>query len=280
MNGYVSLNLDKEHMSHLKTLLDHFLPVRLLLITCLLITAWGCRQDVSEQAPIKIYAGAGLRPALAELTEQFREQTGLTCEVDYGGSGLILSRAKADDQADLFIPGDVWYVDRLDELTSNVQQKTTISYFVPTIIVQKGNPKQIKGIADFEREDIKVALGNPKACQIGRLCVKILANAGLDAEGLAAKLSLTVNELAVWVKMKDVDASIVWDAIAAHVADDIDMLEIPREHNEISTVVAGLLKTSQHPEAARQLLAFITSPAGQRTLQAKGYRIGPPYADE
>lgn len=131
-------------MSHLKTLLDHFLPVRLLLITCLLITAWGCRQDVSEQAPIKIYAGAGLRPALAELTEQFREQTGLTCEVDYGGSGLILSRAKADDQADLFIPGDVWYVDRLDELTSNVQQKTTISYFVPTIIVQKGNPKQIK----------------------------------------------------------------------------------------------------------------------------------------
>jgi molybdate transport system substrate-binding protein len=267
-------------MSQPKTLLDHFLSIRPLLIGCLLITAWGCRRDVPQEGPIRIYAGAGLRPALAELAETFKEKTGLACEIDYGGSGLILSRAKEDDQADLFIPGDVWYVDRLDELTSNIQQKTTISYFVPTIIVQSGNPKRIKGLADFARKDISVALGNPKACQIGRLCVKILSDAGLDAEGIPAKLSLTVNELAVWVKMRDVDAAIVWDAIAANVAQDTDMIEIPQEINQISTVVAGLLKTSEHPEAARRLLAFITSPEGERILQDKGYRIAPPYSKE
>ena len=251
---------------------------KLLIIGCLLMIFSGCKNEKAVKTPIKIYAGAGLRPALAELAEEFKKKTGRECEIDYGGSGMIITRAKVDDQADLFIPGDVWYVDRLNELTGNIQQKTTISYFVPTIIVQKGNPKKIKGIADLARKDIKVALGNPKACQVGRLCVKILANAGLDAKIISAKSSLTVNELAVWVIMKDVDAAIVWDAIAANVKEDIDMIEIPKETNEISTVVAGLMKTSQNPEAAKRFLEFITSPEGQKILQGKGYRISEPYS--
>ena len=240
----------------------------------------GCQKEGALEASIKIYAGAGLRPALTELADQFERKTGRECEIDYGGSGMIISRAQEDNQADLFIPGDVWYVDRLNELTGKIQQKTTLSYFVPTIIVQKGNPKKIKGLSDFARKDIRIALGNPQACQIGRLCVEILANAGLDAKGMPAKYSLTVNELAVWVKMKDVDASIVWDAIAANVKQDTDMIEIPKDTNEISTVVAGLLKTSQHPEAAREFLTFIASPEGQKILQDKGYRTSPPYAEK
>ena len=245
---------------------------------CLLIIVAGCKQSGTSETSIKIYAGAGLRPALTELADQFEKKTGRNCEIDYGGSGMILSRAREDEKPDLFIPGDIWYVNRLDELTGNIQQKTTVSYFVPTIIVQKGNPKNIQGLADFARNDVKVGLGNPEACQIGRLCVKILARAGLDAKKNPANYSLTVNELVVWVKMKNVDTAIVWDALAAHVTQDIDMIAIPPDTNEISTVVAGLLKTSQHPQAAREFLAFIISPAGQKILREKGYRTRPPYA--
>jgi molybdate transport system substrate-binding protein len=110
--------------------------------------------------------------------------------------------------------------------------------------------------------------------------VKILANAGLDAKKISVKYALTVNELAVWVKMKDVDAAIVWDAIAAHVKQDIDMIEIPKDSNETSIVVAGLLKTSQHPDVAREFLEFITSPEGQKILRDKGYRTTAPYSEK
>jgi len=212
-----------------------------------------------------------------ELAAAFEQETRISCEFDYGGSGMIISRAKEDDDADLFIPGDVWYVDRLNELTGNIRDRATVAYFVPTIIVQKGNPKQVKGVADLARDDLQVALGNPDACQVGRLSVKILANAGLDQQMIPVKSSLTVNELAVWVKMRDVDAAIVWDAIAANVADSVETVAIPEEINEISVVVAGLMGTSRHPDKARRFLDFMISPTGQSILGSNGYRTESPY---
>jgi len=232
-----------------------------------------------EPVRVRVYAGAGLRPAMDELAQQFEQESGIVCEIDYGGSGMIISRAKEDTDADLFIPGDLWYVERLHELTGIIEEKRVVAYFVPVIIVQKGNPKKIKGIDDFVRSELQVALGNPEACQVGRISMKILANAGIDPDFIPAKSSLTVNELGLWVKMKDVDAAIVWDAIAANIADAVDTIEIPPEVNEISTVVAGLMKSSQHPEEARKFVSFMRSPAGKTILSVKGYQTEPPKSD-
>jgi molybdate transport system substrate-binding protein len=255
-----------------------------LILSCLFLASCGDRPESApgentEQVRLKVFAGAGLRRAMDELGAAFEEKTGVVVDFDYGGSGMIISRAKEDNDADLFMPGDVWYVDRLHELTGKVQERVTVSYFVPTIIVQAGNPKNVKTLQDFKREDLVAALGNAEACQVGRLCVKIFENAGMDRKSIDAKESLTVNELGVWVKMGDADAAIVWDAIAANIADSTEMIEIPREYNEVSTVVAGLLNTSRHPEQARQFMEFMLSEAGQTILRGKGYRTDTPYGD-
>ena len=123
---------------------------------------------------------------------------------------------------------------------------------------------------------MKVALGNPKACQVGRISGRILANSGLDAAKLKAKESLTVNELGVWVKAGDVDAAIVWDAIAANIADSVKVIEIPRQKNVISRVVVGLLRTSRHKREARRFIEFVAGPKGRAILNGKGYRTEAP----
>ena len=225
---------------------------------------------------LRLYAGAGLRRAVDELISQFTRQTGIKVEPDYGGSGILISRARLDPLADLFMPGDVWYVDRLDEQAGLIESKTPISWFVPVIIVRKGNAKNIKGLADFFRKDVTVALGNPKACQVGRIAREIFKRSGLDIAGIDAKQSLTVNELGVWVKMHDVDAAIVWDAIAANIADSVDVIEIPREKNVISRVVVGLMKTSKDKDSARKFIDFMTGRKGQAILKSKGYRTEAP----
>jgi molybdate transport system substrate-binding protein len=218
-----------------------------------------------------------MREAVEALAAAFEKETGIAVDADYAGSGVLITRAKGDPQADLFMPGDVWYVDRLQEVTDNVAERTQASYFVPTIIVAKGNPKNVSSLQDFARSDLKVALGNPQACQIGRLCVQIFANAGLDSTTFNAKESFTVNELGVWVQMKDVDAAIVWDAIAEGIRDAVDTIEIPEAVNEISTVVCARLKSAPHPQAAQRFLQFVVGPAGRRILEEKGYRTERPY---
>ena len=232
----------------------------------------GCR----EKASVRLYAGAGLRHAVEELVAEFRRQTGIHVVPDYGGSGIIISRARDDPEADLFMPGDVWYVDRLNELTGLIESKTAVSWFVPVIIVRKGMAGKVRALKDLLRGDVSLALGNPRACQIGRITEKIFRKNGLDRSKVKAKESLTVNELGLWVKMGDVDAAIVWDAIAANVADSVDVVEIPRESNIISHVVIGLMRTSKNKASAQAFVDFLTSRAGRAILKSKGYRIEPP----
>jgi len=52
---------------------------------------------------------------------------------------------------------------------------------------------------------------------------------------LHAQKSLTVNELGVWVKMKTVDAAIVWDAIATNIAADVQTIDLPPEQRIVWT---------------------------------------------
>ena len=234
---------------------------------------FGCADKKQEDKTLRLYAGAGLSRAVDELAAEFEKVTGVKVEPDYGGSGMIITRAKLDQRADLFMPGDVWYVNQLQADTDLIEEKDKklVAFFVPVIIVPKGGAKGIKSLEDLFRPDVKVALGNPRACQVGRLTTKIFEKNGLDRSKLTAKESVTVNDLGVWVKMGDVDAAIVWDAIAANFAKWVRVIEIPRDRNMISRVVIAMMTTSTHKAEARQFIEFVASPRGQEILARKGY---------
>jgi molybdate transport system substrate-binding protein len=256
-----------------------------IILTCLLavVLLAGCgeRDSSSPDKTVWLYAGAGMRRAVDALAKAFEEKTGTHVEVQYGGSGMLLNLVPQRERADIFMPGDVWYVDRLQELTGGIESKTSVAWFVPVVIVSKREStvaKKIRSIEDFSRDDIRLALGNPKACQIGRITGKILKANGIDPASVASrtKYSLTVNELATWVKMDNADAAIVWDAVAANVAEDVEIIEIPKEKNVMSHVVAGQLAKAKNPEGARAFIEFMTSPQGQSILQGKGFRTSAP----
>jgi molybdate transport system substrate-binding protein len=251
---------------------------RRIALAALLVAAAlsGCRNQQQSRKTLHLYAGAGLRRAVDALAAEFERTTGIAVSCDYSGSGILLSRAQADPDADLFLPGDVWYVDELDRKAGLIESKASVAYFVPVIIVARGNPKGIASLEDLLRPDVRVALGNPEACQIGRITGQIFQAGSLDAPIASAKLSLTVNELGVWVKMGAADAAVVWDAIAANIADSVETIEIPRERNVISKVVVGLMTTSRNKAAARQFVDFVTGESGQAILKEKGYRTEDP----
>ncbi|MFO7900133.1 MAG: substrate-binding domain-containing protein [Planctomycetota bacterium] len=229
-----------------------------------------------EEPELRLYAGAGLRRAVHAAVAAFHEQTGIKVVPDYGGSGLMITRAREDDTADLFLPGDVWYVDRYEKLTGRKTERAPVAYFIPTLIVAKDNPKNITGLADLTKPGVTVGLGKADACQVGRISARILRNAGVEPADLETQESLTVNELGVWVQTNAVDAAIVWDAIAANIADDVETIPIPPEHNIISRVVLAILPTTTRRADARKFLEFLSAPHGQTILENNGFRTDLP----
>jgi molybdate transport system substrate-binding protein len=240
--------------------------------------AEGAAAPAQAKPTLLLYAGAGLRPAMDDLVHAYQEKTGVAVDVDYGGSGMIISRLRLSHQGDLFMPGDVWYVE-LAEKEDLVASKTMVCYYVPVILVEKGNPKNIHGLKDLLRPGIRLGLGNPKACQVGRASEAVFAKNGISPEAVAKNLvfsSVTVNELGVQVTMGQLDAAIVWDAVAVYYADRADVVPIPLAENDISNVAVAVLKCSRQPEAAQRFVDFLLGPDGQAIFHKHQYRTEPP----
>jgi len=235
---------------------------------------------------LMIYAGAGLREAVAAAGAAFTKATGAEVQSDFGGSGKLLSRLRISKETgvlegDLFMPGSVAYVKQAEEL-GMIRSMAPVAWFVPVILVQPGNPQGIKSLHDLTSH--RLALGNPDACQVGKLTVKLFKKNGIAIEAVKAATeveTVTVNELGTAIGVGDnADAAIVWDATAAQWAEKTDVVKIPFKDNIISAVSVGLMTTTQDPEVARAFIRFLTSPEGKAILSAKDYRVTPVTGDE
>ena len=243
-----------------------FRPYGGFLLAGLIVSCLGC----SPEPPL-LYCGAGIKPPVAELVEQFGREHGVRIVCDYRGSEVLLSSVTLTGKGDLYMPGDVHYVE-LAEQEGLVTSKKTVCYFVPVILVRQGNPKNVRTLDDLTRDDVKVGLGDPQFCAIGRKSSKIFKKNGISEKDVnVAFRSPTVNELGNHIELGSLDAVIIWDAVAAYVGEKGETVRIPAEQNVISTVTVGILKSSQHPEVAAEFVQFITSERGQEVFRKHHY---------
>jgi len=227
----------------------------------------------SKAGRLYLYCGAGLRKATDEAIHAFTADTGVTVEADYSGSETLLASLKLSRTGDLYMPGDVHYVDEAAK-EGLIASQRDVCYFVPVILVQKGNPKGIRALADLTREGIKIGLGDPKAAAIGRLCEKIFAKNNIAPEAIQKNLAYsgpTVNVLGVQIQTGHLDAVIVWGAIAAQFADSGDVVPIPADQNIISHVAIGVLESAKDPVLANRFVDFLASGRGKAIFQKHHY---------
>ena len=176
------------------------------------------------------------------------------------------------------MPGDKHYVEQADAEGMILSQQS-VCYFVPTILVPKGNPKNIHGLRDLLADGLKLGLGDSKACAIGRKTKQIFAKNNIaweDVEKNVAYQSLTVNELGMQIQAGSLDAVIVWDAIARYYSEHGMEIPIPVEQNVISTVNIGILSFTKDRSLAGQFVEFATSPKGQEIFKQHNYRTDSP----
>jgi len=170
----------------------------------------------------------------------------------------------------------------------------TLGEIYPVIIVQKGNPKNIRTLNDFTRDDIQLALTDYRLSTLGRLLPTIFAKAGMNLEQLTRQKNIIVHRSGSYVGnlvvMKNADAALVWAAVAALRRDTLDSISIPENlptpHVDAVTSATGKsyiltpvrvticsLKCSTQPEEAAEFMQFVTSARVRDVLEQYGFGV-------
>lgn len=228
----------------------------------------------SSQPFLLLYCGAGLKNSMVPLVEDYKKRYGVDIQVQYGGSGTLLSNLQASKQGDLFLPADNSYIQIAQE-KGLLKEILPLATMHPVIVVKKGNPKAIATLDDLARPTIRVALGNPDAASIGKTVKEVLETenrwapiqANISANGV---FKPTVNDTANDVKLGAVDAAIIWNGMVKEYP-DLEAIEVPLFQKAIAEVNVGILTCSKQPTEALRFARFLSSREGNRIFAEKGY---------
>ncbi len=211
-----------------------------------------------EGKPLHFYCGAGLRPAVSEIVENFEEETGIAVRINYGASNILLGQLQANPEGDLFMPGDEAYVQKAKERTF-IEKSVNVARFVPVIMVQDGNPHQIESLHDLADPAIKLGVGDERAAAIGGITWQIFEKNNLSREEMEENVvfdGTTVHDLATGVIMGHIDAAIVWETVARR-HEEGEVIPIPPDDNVMPMVPLAILSFSENNQEAQKFMDFM-----------------------
>jgi molybdate transport system substrate-binding protein len=182
----------------------------------------------------------------------------------------------AGQPCDVLIPGAEKYT--RDALKNGWVIKDTIRNLVlhvPVITVPNGNPAHIQKLEDLTNPGVKVSIGDPRGPAIGAVAKKILDKAGLW-EKTQANIKVyapTVNQLLIYVALKQVDAAIIWEDLTAWAEGKgkIEVVPIDKKSNMIKTIPTAVCTKALHMENARAFSRYIASDKGFQIWKKWGF---------
>jgi molybdate transport system substrate-binding protein len=268
------------------------MAMKKLMGVLLLVALAGCTKK-DAAGPLLCHVGGTMRPVFEKLVELYQQETGQKIEINSADSGELIAHIELQAQGDLYVCHDPF----LDVIMKRglAVDGWTLAEISPVIIVQKGNPKNVRSLQDLARADVQLAVTDPNASTLGRMLPIIFAKAGMDFGVLMQKKNIIVHRsgsyVANLVQMKNADAGLVWGAVAVLRAKDLDSIPVAPEYLPVPYVDAVTsatgktykltpvrvticsLKCSDQPRQARAFMEFVASDRARKLLEEYGFRV-------
>jgi len=232
----------------------------------------------SEAAPapspageLVILCGTSFRPPTEKLVEMYKQETGQTAVLSFGGSEELLPQVKLKAGGDLFITHDP-YLDKTEEFGAMLRW-VRVGYLAPCLVVPKGNPKKIAKIEDLAKPGLQVLLNNPEYSTCGEMVMALLEKKGIKDQVLANVGNAMFkhhSEIGTKLQLGFGDAGIMWNGVAHNFLDAVEVVPAPYEYDqEVRVGVIGL-SYAQNKERVEAFLKFAEQ-HGEKVFTEFGY---------
>jgi len=217
---------------------------------------------------ITVFAAASLTESFEQLKTEFvKAHPDVEITFNFGGSSALAEQIVQGAPVDVFAaasPATMATV--VDASLASVPQNfasNTLELAVPT-----DNPAGVKGLADLENADLKVAF-----CAAEVPCGAATAKV-LDATGLTITpdtYEQDVKAVLTKVALGEVDAGLVYKTDVLAAGDAVLGIEFPEASEAVNLYPIATLADSANAEAADAFVAWVLSPEGQELLQTWGF---------
>jgi molybdate transport system substrate-binding protein len=258
-----------------------------IVLATLGISSIAARPAPPAPSTLTVYAAASLGDAFRQLGRALEaEHPGLTVQFNFAGSQQLALQIEQGAPADVFASADQRWMSYASEKDLVEGASAIFARNRLVAIVPRANPARIGGLPDLARRGNKIVLA-AEAVPAGKYSRealdKLSAAPGFPPEYarrvLANVVSQEENVKAVVAKVQlgEADAGLVYRSdVTPSVSRYVRVLVIDDPYNVIASYPIAVLKGARNAEAARWFVEFVSSAAGQQTLQRHG--LLPPAA--
>ena len=219
---------------------------------------------------IKVFAAASLTAAFTELGQQYTSANGGTkVTFNFAGSQALATQIQQSAPADVFASADLANMDKVKDLVGT--PKSFASNLL-AIVVEKGNPKGVKGLDDLGDGGLKVVLAAEEV-PAGRYAKQILDKAGVSVTPVSQEDN--VKAVVTKVSLGEADAGIVYVTDVSAGGDKVEGVDIPETENVTATYPIATVKASTAQDKAQAFMDQVHSAQGQQVLEQSGF-LPPP----
>jgi molybdate transport system substrate-binding protein len=219
---------------------------------------------------IKVFAAASLTAAFTELGQQYGSANGGTkVTFNFAGSQALATQIQQGAPADVFASADIPNMDKVKDLVGTPQN---FASNLLQVVVEKGNPKGVKGLEDLANPDLKVVLAAPDV-PAGKYAQQALEKAGVTVKPVSEEDN--VKAVVTKVSLGEADAGIVYVTDVTAGGDKVEGVDIPEELNVVATYPIATVKASKAQDQAQAFMDLVLSAQGQQVLEQYGF-LPPP----
>lgn len=233
--------------------------------------------EITPQREIVVFAGAAAAPVYREAAILFERRYGVKVVLNLGGSGALLTALEITRSGDVYIPGSPEYLVLAKQrgiVNFMASEPKILTYLVPAIIVQKGNPKNITKLEDLAKPGIRVGIADPKS-----VCIGLYAKELLEKNGLWEAVSKNIvtyaascEATAQLIYTGAVDAIIGWHVFYYWNPDKADIIWIePQRIPKIGYIAGAVTTFTKNKDLAIKFLDFLSSEEVSEIWRKYGY---------
>lgn len=249
--------------------------MKALLLSLLLL---ACTAPVFSQQ-LTVAAAADLRPALEEISSNFKTESGIDLHISYGSSGNFFQQLQNGAPFDVFLSANVDYPKKLEQ-AGLVVSGTYYEFARGSIVLMVPYDSRIdlsEGLHALLTPGVKkIAIANPSHAPYGQAAMAAIKTVGIyDWAAPHLVMGENISEAASFVLSGAADVGIVAKslALAPAAAKRVKFVDIPAMDYPPLLQAMIVMRSSKNQSGATRFETFMLSEAAKKILQKYGFDL-------